>query len=77
MASITVTVPDPILNRVLDALAAKWNYNPAIDGTKAAFAKKSVANYLKATVKDYEATLAAEAARAAAQATAETDITIT
>lgn len=77
MASITLTIPDPILNRVLDALAAKWGYNPAGGQTKAQFAKSALAAYVKATVKQYEAEVAAKAAFDSAQATTETDIAIT
>lgn len=39
MATVSITIPDPVLTRVLDAFAAAYGYNPATDGTKAAFAK--------------------------------------
>lgn len=77
MASITLTIPDAVLPRVLDAVAAKWGFNPGGPQTKAQFAKAALAAYLKATVKQYEAEVAAKAAYDNAQTTADADIAIT
>lgn len=77
MASIQITVPDAVLSRVLDAVSAKWGYNPGGGQTKAQFAKATLAAYLKSIVRDYEAEVAAKAAYDAAKATAESDLAIT
>lgn len=77
MASTTLNIPDPVLPRVLDACAAKWGYTPGGGQTKAQFFKAALGAYVKATVKQYEAEVAAKAAYDNAQNTAETDIAIT
>lgn len=73
MASITITIPDAVVSRVLDAFATFYNHNPAVDGTKAAFAKAQIGKYAKGIVKDVEG----RAADAASRASVETDIAIT
>lgn len=77
MASITVTVPDAVAPRVLDAVAAThgWDANTGI--TKAQFAKKWLADQLKDTVRNYEIGQAQATARATAEATVDTDIVLT
>lgn len=77
MASITLTIPDAVLPRVLDAMAATRNYNPATDGTKAQFAKAQLVAWLKSVVVDYEGNAAANTAATSARNTATTDIAIT
>lgn len=77
MASTTITVPDAVLPRVLDAVAATQGYNPATDGTKAQFLKAFIARTLKGIVAEYEASAAASAAAASARSTANSDIAIT
>lgn len=74
MAALSVTVPDAILTRVLDAFAATYHHNPATDGTKAAFAKKKVRDYIRGVVNTYETQLAADAAAAAQTAATEADL---
>ncbi len=76
MATVSVTIPDPVLARVLDAFATAYGYNPATDGTKAAFAKRQVARFVMETVRAHEATTAANAALKAATDKATTEITI-
>lgn len=77
MASITITIPDPVLTRVLDAIASVGGYNSARDGTKAQFAKAYLVSYLKGIVIDYEGNVAAKTASDSARTTANSDIAIT
>jgi len=62
MASINITIPDPVLNRVLDAIAVTRGYNPNTDGTKALFAKNVLIRVIKDAVKEYEGRLASATA---------------
>lgn len=89
MASIQITIPDGVAARVTDGLAGQYNYqatipapnplNPPVPNpeTKAQFAKRMVANFIKDSVKAYEATQAARIARDTAAASVETAITLT
>lgn len=77
MANITITIPDAVLQRVLDAVAATRNYNPATDGTKAQFARAVLIAWLKGIVVDHEGNVATNNAAASARTTANTDIAIT
>lgn len=72
---ITLTIPDADLQRVLDAVAGSFGYNPATDGTKGQFTKKYVINFLKRTTKGYEANLAANSAAQTVQQQPDIDIT--
>jgi hypothetical protein len=74
MATISITVPDPVVQRVLDAVAATYGYDPDTDGTKAQFARAQVAAVVKNVVVSYEAQQAGESAWTAAKSTAEGDI---
>lgn len=68
MATISITVPDAVVPRVLDAMADTYTYDPATDGTKAQFAKKQIAAHVKSIVVAYETRIASEEAAATAQA---------
>lgn len=57
MANITLTIPDNMLNRVVDAIASEYHYDASKDGTKAQFAKKVVTDFIKRTVKESELSL--------------------
>lgn len=74
MASISVTVPDAIVTRVLDAICDTYDYRGPIDGTKAQFAKKQVAEHIRRLVTSYEARQASEAAAQAAADAAAADL---
>lgn len=76
MASISITVPDAQVNRVLDAFAGTFDYNADTDGTKAQFARAQVAKFAKDIVKSYEAHIAAETARLDAIEDVETNVSI-
>lgn len=58
MASITLTIPDPLVTRVIDAIASEYGYDPAKDGAKAQFAKIQLINFIKRTVRNYESSIA-------------------
>lgn len=81
MADITVTIPDGILTRVMDAIGAEYNYDanklpgPPVE-TKGQFAKRQVIEFLKRTVKDHEGSLAAKQAREDTYADVDMDITL-
>lgn len=82
MATISVTIPNAILNRVTDGICGQYSYQATINGspnpeTKAQFAQRMVREFIKNTVKGYEATVAQDAARTAAIASADTDIVLT
>ena len=77
MAQITLDIPAPVTNRVLDAIAANNNYNAGTDGTKAQFAKVQLVKFLKAQVAQFEGKSAARAAETAANLSVESDIAIT
>ena len=78
MAAITITVASgTATTRVLDAIAAKYGYNAATDGTKADFAKAWIIKTVKAAVREHEANQAAAAAAITAGADADVNIVIT
>lgn len=77
MADITISVPAGATNRVLDAIAARHGYNPATDGTKAAFAKAFIIKLVKQEVRAYERDIAAKAAAATAETAVDSEISIT
>jgi len=54
MAQITITIPDNVVNEVLDAFADKYEWTPEIGITRANFARKKVAAYIKATYIEYK-----------------------
>lgn len=62
MASFTITVPDAVVPRVADAVAATFAYDAERDGTKAQFTKKVLVDYLRRLVQEHEARLAQQAA---------------
>lgn len=77
MATISITVPDAVVARVLDAIAAQYGYDATRDGTKAQFAKAILARFMKEVVVAYEATAAGEASRKAAEDKAKTEVSVT
>lgn len=66
MASITVTIPDAYAQRVLDAIAGTYGFDPNDGFTKAQFAKQYLAGAIKQILIAYEGTAAAETARLSA-----------
>lgn len=78
MASTTLTYPDVVQTRVVDALCAKGRWRSvALDGQRGAFAKQVLSLLLKDIVQDYEVNLATDTATVTAKASVNADIVIT
>lgn len=77
MPTLSVDIPAGMTNRVLDAISAEYNYNPLTDGTKAAFAKKQVIEFLKRTVKASEKSASFKSTAQTIETDVETNIGIT
>jgi hypothetical protein len=77
MAEITITIPDGVVQRVLDALCGQFGWTPESGLTQGQFAKWCVARWAKDVVRTWEAQQASEAAILAAQQDVDTDIVIT
>jgi len=83
---IELTIPDLVKDRVIDAICARYGYDDPVlqpDGsyaprteTKPQFGKQIINKFLKDTVKDYEGEMAYIAAKNAAVAQADSDITL-
>jgi len=54
---IIITVPDKLADRVEDAYAAVYGYDPAKDGTKEEFVKEKLIAEIKGIVVRYETDL--------------------
>lgn len=71
MATIQIEIPDGVVPRALDAICKVYGYQATLeDGspnpeTRAAFAKRQLANWVKSAIKTLEAAKAGEEARAA------------
>lgn len=80
MATITITIPAGITNRVIDGFAKRFNYSPKLeDGsanpeTKAQFAKRKLIEYIKQSVREAEMQEAINAAATSAGTSVDTDI---
>jgi len=77
MAQLNITFPDGVANRVLDAFAATFGYDPGLGVTKAQFAKQQVVEFIKETVKSHEANGAAEVARGLARQAVDSEVDVT
>lgn len=82
MATITLTIQNTVVNRVLDAICNANGYRTTINGlpnpqTKSEFVKVFIATFLKSQVKEYESTIAANTASASAETDVENNINIT
>lgn len=79
MANLTITVPDAVVARVFDALAAVYGYDPSKDGTKAQFARRCIAQHVKGVVLQHETSAAMDSVRstlAAADAKVQSEIVL-
>lgn len=76
MATITLTFPDGVQTRVVDALCDRGGWNQNL-GPRGAFAKGVVIDWVHTVVKHYEGEQAATTARSTAESNAESQITIT
>lgn len=76
MAQITITIPDPVAQRVLDAMAVRYGWTPESGFTKAQFAKKVLTDLLKESVRMHEGNLAAQEATNITNAAVDADIVL-
>jgi hypothetical protein len=74
--TITITIPDAVADRVINALCTSFGYTggPLTPGQ---FAKQVVLNFVKEQVRDAESRFAAAAARQAAINAVNADVTLT
>ena len=82
MATISITVPNAQVNRVQAAFASAYGYETTVNGspnpeTLVQFTQRKIREFIKGVVKGHEAVSAGEAARVAAAAAAESEITLT
>lgn len=76
MATISVTIPDPVAPRVLDTLCRRWQYDASGGQTKAQFVRGYIARLLRSECRAQEASEAGLAAEAAAASAADSEIVI-
>lgn len=76
MADVTITIPNGVLARVLDAIAAEYNYDATQDGTKAQFAKAQIIAFVKRTIKAAEGSAEADFARRTKEQEIDSNISI-
>ena len=53
-AELCITIPDAKVTRVQDGVCGQYSYDPNTDGTKNAFIKAKVRQFLRDTVLAYE-----------------------
>lgn len=63
MASITITIPDAVVNDVLDAFAVTYGWTADSGLTKAQFARARTADYIKNVYKNHLSSLALQQAQ--------------
>ncbi len=88
MAVISITIPDPVVARVRTAFTNTYGYQATIPDpsnpgqtipnpeTASAFMRRMLMNFVKDTVKGYEASQAVRTARQTAVDAAENDISL-
>ena len=76
MATITITIPDAVAVRVVDAVAARYSWTAATGLTKQQFVKSVLVNLLRESVKMHEGQAASETAITTSNQRVETDIAI-
>lgn len=74
MASISLTIPDDQLDRVVDALCLAGHWSPALGVSRNAFAKQEVARLLRQRVLEVERRTIHESADAEADGLGEPDV---
>lgn len=91
MATITINIPNPILNRVIDAYSYQHGYQdevPDRDGsgrdtlipnpeTKQQFVRRMLVRHIKQAIRAYEVRLAEDTARQAAHDKVENEVNVT
>ena len=76
-AQITINIPDGVLSRVLNAIAAEYNYpvNKLEDETKGQFAKRMLlTDWVKRIVRDQEGRAAGSMAENTAKSNADSEV---
>jgi len=82
MATVTITIPTAITQRVMDGFCKKYGYSPTLEGdepnpeTKAQFVKRRIIEHIKKAVRDSEIEDAVNIAAGSAGTSADTDITL-
>lgn len=76
MATITITIPDAVAPRVLDAVAVRYGWTATSNLTKAQFTKRVLTDLLKESVKMIEGQVASQAAVVTSNQQVDTDITL-
>lgn len=74
MATISLVIPNPVVSRVVDALADRGGWDGT--GDKTAFAKSVVIDYVMSVTRNYEADRDAAIAKAAATTKVASEIAI-
>ena len=81
MATMTINIPDAVAVRVTNGMAGQFNYDAYAESggtmTKAQFARYQVIEFIRTSVKNYEAEQAATTARTSAVSNAEANLTLT
>ncbi len=74
---LTLNIPDPVAQRVIDALCYHYGYGPSSGLTKAQYARAMVIRHVKQIVGQVESSEAVEIARVDSLGRVETEINIT
>lgn len=86
---LTITIPDPIATRVINAFSNRFGYTPTIADpnnpggtipnpqTRTQFVKNYFATYIKGVVVDFEADAAGKQARQSTLSQSNSEITVT
>lgn len=80
MAEIKITIPDPVVGRLIDAIALEYDYvrTKLSSETKGQFAKRMlIEDWAKRILREQEGRNAGEAARATAASAADSQVSIT
>lgn len=78
MAQITINIPDQVLGRVVDGLCGRYSYDDRKQEgeTKGQFAKRTMMEWVKSSVKKYEQQKASVQAEIDAAASVDADIVL-
>ena len=76
MATITLTIPDAVMPRVIDALCAYGDRPDSSPLTRGAFAKAVVVDWVKSITRQHEGVQAAKTAETTARARVDAEISI-
>lgn len=74
MAVLTITIPDAVKDRVIDAICIRGGYSATSGLTKIQFAKQYILDTMKGIVSDHESSTAVQTAGTTARAKVESEI---